>query len=94
MDMAMLADSYKKSADDILRDHPNLWLSVEYIAGRIGIETASHYIWLQYYIDGSFNKFIRKRQANGRCVYALRSRYVKETPWWKRVLSVLANRII
>lgn len=91
--MAMLADSYKNAADKILQTHRNLWLSHEYIAGHIGIETAPHYIWLGYYFDCS-GKFVRKRQANGRYVYALRSRYVKETPWWKRVLDAIANRIV
>lgn len=92
MDASERAETYRAAVVDILRARDTMWCSHEHLACLIGLETAPHYIWLHYYLDGS-DEFVRRTQPNGRCIYALRSRYTKETPWWKRVLDILSNRI-
>ena len=93
MDNKSLTDDYKDKVEKIMENYSPLWFSITYLAEEIGITTASHYVWLEYYIDCNYSKFVCKLQSNGRKVYALKSRYMKETPWYKKVAAILANRI-
>lgn len=78
-----------RTVDDIMENYSPLWFSVDFLSKYSNEYRALIGARLEYDLT---NKYICKR-SKGKRLWALRSRYVKETPWWKRVLSVLANRI-
>jgi (2Fe-2S) ferredoxin len=93
MGISLKQKNYLNSVGRIMESYSPLWFSVEFLSDRIGITSSTDYIWLDMQLQ--YNPSVcSKRGSDGRTVFALRSRYRKETPWYKRVAAVLANRIV